>query len=68
MNSYDYTTDTRRHTVRSGGGYYDDRFRLFGSVEFSASEIVRSERFPEQHRFPRHFLQFNPTLDLSVVP
>lgn len=66
VNSYDYTTDTRRHTVRSGGGYYDDRFRLFGSVEFSASEIVRSERFPEQHRFPRHFLQFNPTLDLSV--
>ena len=66
VNSYDYTTDTRRHTVRSGGGYYDDRFRLFGSVEFSASEIVRSERFPEQHRFPRHFLQLNPTLDLSV--
>lgn len=27
---------------------------------------MRSERFPEQHRFPRHFLQFNPTLDLSV--
>lgn len=66
VNTYNYTTDTYTHKLRTGYYHMTDDFLLSASVDGSIERIARSERFPEKGRYPRRFFKVNPMLFLSV--
>ena len=66
VNSYNYTTDTYTHSIQTYLQYRHEDVWMSVGLGGILYDVARSERFPEDMRFPRQFFELNPAIFLSV--
>lgn len=66
VNSYNYTNDTYTHNLQANLQYRNEDFWMTAGLTGTVYDIARSERFPEEARFPRLFFEVSPWVSLSV--